>query len=148
MPNSHASRSKKNGLPPGSIVYTGENPDHEVSMTVIYYNEEVFKKEVYHSIDDFDFNRDFVGNTWINIDGISDVDYIKKIGQHFHIDNLTLEDLVNPEQRVKLEEREEYLFLILKMLDRKSTRLNSSHANTSYAVFCLKKKTPHQHRYL
>src|SRR3712207_7496755 len=29
----------------------------------------------------------------------------------------------------------------LRRLDRKSTRLNSSHANTSYAVFCLKKKT-------
>src|SRR3712207_7076446 len=33
--------------------------------------------------------------------------------------------------------------------DRKSTRLNSSHANISYAVFCLKKKTtqqrPHTH---
>src|SRR3712207_9026101 len=28
-------------------------------------------------------------------------------------------------------------------LDRKSTRLNSSHANISYAVFCLKKKTKH-----
>src|SRR3712207_8241542 len=28
-------------------------------------------------------------------------------------------------------------------LDRKSTRLNSSHANISYAVFCLKKKTYH-----
>src|SRR3712207_7801180 len=27
--------------------------------------------------------------------------------------------------------------------DRKSTRLNSSHANISYAVFCLKKKTQH-----
>src|SRR3712207_7306532 len=27
--------------------------------------------------------------------------------------------------------------------DRKSTRLNSSHANISYAVFCLKKKTSH-----
>src|SRR3712207_7584193 len=26
--------------------------------------------------------------------------------------------------------------------DRKSTRLNSSHANISYAVFCLKNKTP------
>src|SRR3712207_6960329 len=35
----------------------------------------------------------------------------------------------------------------LHILDRKSTRLNSSHANISYAVFCLKKKkknTPHQ----
>src|SRR3712207_6994668 len=30
-------------------------------------------------------------------------------------------------------------------LDRKSTRLNSSHANISYAVFCLKKKKKHQH---
>src|SRR3712207_8357848 len=29
----------------------------------------------------------------------------------------------------------------LRRLDRKSTRLNSSHANISYAVFCLKKKT-------
>src|SRR3712207_8250553 len=28
-------------------------------------------------------------------------------------------------------------------IDRKSTRLNSSHANISYAVFCLKKKTTH-----
>src|SRR3712207_7860220 len=28
------------------------------------------------------------------------------------------------------------------LLDRKSTRLNSSHANISYAVFCLKKKQP------
>src|SRR3712207_8632071 len=32
-------------------------------------------------------------------------------------------------------------------LDRKSTRLNSSHANISYAVFCLKKKKYPHHRY-
>src|SRR3712207_8298843 len=31
----------------------------------------------------------------------------------------------------------------LVVADRKSTRLNSSHANISYAVFCLKKKTMH-----
>src|SRR3712207_7227012 len=30
---------------------------------------------------------------------------------------------------------------IAREIDRKSTRLNSSHANISYAVFCLKKKT-------
>src|SRR3712207_7225220 len=32
-------------------------------------------------------------------------------------------------------------------LDRKSTRLNSSHANISYAVFCLKKKKYHKTNY-
>src|SRR3712207_8586634 len=30
------------------------------------------------------------------------------------------------------------------VIDRKSTRLNSSHANISYAVFCLKKKNKHR----
>src|SRR3712207_7959384 len=30
---------------------------------------------------------------------------------------------------------------LVRVIDRKSTRLNSSHANISYAVFCLKKKT-------
>src|SRR5215469_18140298 len=36
-----------------------------------------------------------------------------------------------------------------RLLDRKSTRLNSSHVEISYAVFCLKKKknTPHLHNY-
>src|SRR3712207_7251729 len=34
-------------------------------------------------------------------------------------------------------------FYYLCVLDRKSTRLNSSHANISYAVFCLKKKNKH-----
>src|SRR3712207_8440759 len=33
--------------------------------------------------------------------------------------------------------------LISELRDRKSTRLNSSHANISYAVFCLKKKKQH-----
>src|SRR3712207_6948496 len=39
-----------------------------------------------------------------------------------------------------VDDAEEYL----QPQDRKSTRLNSSHANISYAVFCLKKKNIHQ----
>src|SRR3712207_7257414 len=38
-----------------------------------------------------------------------------------------------------------YRDLLEVFLDRKSTRLNSSHANISYAVFCLKKKKKHKH---
>src|SRR3712207_7124017 len=41
---------------------------------------------------------------------------------------------VHPDEGAALEEREVVL------VDRKSTRLNSSHANISYAVFCFKKK--------
>src|SRR3712207_8357746 len=38
--------------------------------------------------------------------------------------------------------REPHVVVHLEELDRKSTRLNSSHANISYAVFCLQKKSP------
>src|SRR5947209_15172647 len=41
---------------------------------------------------------------------------------------------------LKLEGADEFTRVFLDSLDRKSTRLNSSHANISYAVFCLKKK--------
>src|SRR3712207_7809727 len=40
-----------------------------------------------------------------------------------------------------IEILDDYGFSRRGRLDRKSTRLNSSHANISYAVFCLKKKT-------
>src|SRR3712207_6974491 len=46
---------------------------------------------------------------------------------------------VIPSEEVKTSEGE---------IDRKSTRLNSSHANISYAVFCLKKKNKHTLLYL
>src|SRR3712207_7518315 len=36
-------------------------------------------------------------------------------------------------------------FVLFVVGDRKSTRLNSSHANISYAVFCLKKKNLHRY---
>src|SRR3712207_8541413 len=44
-----------------------------------------------------------------------------------------------------LSERQQRVLSLLveSYLDRKSTRLNSSHANISYAVFCLKKKHPY-----
>src|SRR3712207_8393447 len=45
------------------------------------------------------------------------------------------------------EPKEEVPGCFLLRQDRKSTRLNSSHANISYAVFCLKKKTYHRYPY-
>src|SRR3712207_8200316 len=63
---------------------------------------------------------------------IVDDDHVEQLGAGVHLDlaepDLPRERLVRPEQE------------LLAGLDRKSTRLNSSHANISYAVFCLKKK--------
>lgn len=41
-----SNRKKKVGLPPGSIVYTGENPKHKISIEVFSYNDSVIKKKI------------------------------------------------------------------------------------------------------
>src|SRR3712207_4148991 len=64
------------------------------------------------------------------------------------VDNLFVFVIIMTTFAVPEEHQHKVLtFGILLALDRKSTRLNSSHANISYAVFCLKKKKhyPHQH---
>src|SRR3712207_9333392 len=62
------------------------------------------------------------------------------------VEQVEVEDVVaddevarDPEIRQQLPEAPERARLV-EVEDRKSTRLNSSHANISYAVFCLKKK--------
>src|SRR3712207_8238657 len=52
---------------------------------------------------------------------------------------------VRPEQALEVAHRAQRDELHDLGEDRKSTRLNSSHANISYAVFCLKKKKHHRH---
>src|SRR5437879_10705628 len=44
-------------------------------------------------------------------------------------------------QALKQSQKEHYDLVLTDLIDRKSTRLNSSHRCISYAVFCLKKKT-------
>src|SRR3712207_8506256 len=55
------------------------------------------------------------------------------------------EDLVLGGDRPAAPQRVPDRALVLRVRDRKSTRLNSSHANISYAAFCLKKIPPNHY---
>ena len=48
---------------------------------------------------------------WLNIHGVHDVDLIKQIGANFKLHPLVIEDILNTEQRPKIDEFEDYLFL-------------------------------------
>jgi len=54
---------------------------------------------------------------WINLDGLHDRTIIQKIGEHFHLHSLLIED-INTDHQPKAEEYKEYLFFTLKMLYR------------------------------
>src|SRR5690606_42022067 len=79
----------------------------------------------------------------------SDLHWVIKVGNHslrrnFYDDGAELVSLVILQRKNFSNRRQACLFEhVGRKLDRKSTRLNSSHVKSSYAVFCLKKKGTH-----
>jgi magnesium transporter len=116
MPKIIKKRSKKRGLPPGTLVHIGEKSAEKVKITVIDYDEkELQEKEVENIEQCFPF-KDTPTVTWINIDGVHETEMIEKIGKHFNLHPLILEDIVNTGQRPKMDDFENYIFIVLKML--------------------------------
>ena len=73
------------------------------------------EKEV-KEIDDAFLFKDDKRITWINIEGLQKISIIEKIGNHFNLHPLVLEDIANTGQRPKMEDYTDYLFVVLNML--------------------------------
>jgi len=109
-------RSKKTGLPPGTLIHIGEKKTDRVKITIIDYDEKGFQEIEANSIEECFPYRDKSTVSWINIGGLHDVEVIERVGKHFGLHPLLLEDVLNTGQRPKLDDYGSYLFIILKML--------------------------------
>jgi magnesium transporter len=116
MPRLIKKISSKAGLPPGSLVHIGKRKVEETRITIMDYDEEKFQEKEAKTIEECFPFKDKPTVTWVNIDGVHDVDIVEKIGKHFGIHPLALEDIVNTGQRPKMEDFEDYIFLVVKML--------------------------------
>ena len=120
-------RSRKSGLPPGTLVHIGKKREEKALITFMNYDEtRLIEKEV-QNVEECFFLRDLPPVSWINIDGVHQVELIEKLGTHFNLHPLVLEDIANTGQRPKLEDYGDYLFIVLKMLCRgkKSDRVEA-----------------------
>jgi len=109
-------RPRKVGLPPGTLVFTGDQRVEKPRLTLIDYNEESIEEREIDSVDaciPF-IKKDSV--TWINVDGLHQVNIIKTLGDHLKIHPLIQEDIVHMDQRPKMEDMDAYLFMVLKMI--------------------------------
>ncbi len=109
----------KVGKSPGTLLHVGERKAHALRIRVMDYDPSGLQElEVTNIEDCFPF-RSTASVTWINIDGLHEVELFDALGRHFDIHPLTLEDILNTHQRPKLEEFEDYLFLIMRMLSQR-----------------------------
>lgn len=104
------------GLPPGALVHIGEKRLEETRISIIDYDQAQFQEKEVEKIEECFPLKDKPTVTWINIEGIHELQVIEEVGKHFNIHPLVLEDILNTGHRPKVEDFGDYIFIILKML--------------------------------
>jgi magnesium transporter len=120
-------RSKKSGLPPGTLVYLGERKVERVRISYIDYNEQSYQEKQVSKIEECFPLKATPTVSWINIDGLHEVEILEKLGGQFELHPLMLEDILNTDQRPKHEDFEKHIFIVIKMLsfDEQAQSLDS-----------------------
>ncbi len=115
-PKTKRRRSRKAGLPPGTLVPVGEARSGPISLTLTQFNADTHQEHSIHNIEDIPSLHNDNVVSWLNVSGIHDLGLIEKIGTAFQLHPLVLEDIVNTEQRPKGDDYGTYAFLVAKSL--------------------------------
>ena len=128
--------SDKAGLPPGSLVYIGKQRTQKVTVSEINYSTGHYEESELSKISDCNTWNNSENVTIVSVVGIHDTSIIEAAGEHFSLDPLILEDIVNTQNRSRLEEFDDYLFLPMKIL---GVDLNSNEITTEHESLLLGK---------
>ncbi len=100
---------------PGTIDYIGSKPEDKVVLHLLDYDAvNVTEKDVSSVAESLPF-KESPTVTWLDNSGVHDTKIIEDVGKHFGIHPLVLEDIANTTQRPKMEEYEDYIYVVLKM---------------------------------
>ena len=110
-------RSKKTGLPAGSLIHVGKAGE-DVHINVIDYDEKTLEETEVKTVEECIPFKDKKTVTWINVCGLSQTDVLERLGKVFGLHPLVMEDILNTEQRPKMEDFGDYVYIVLRMLRR------------------------------
>ena len=122
MPRLSHKRSRKSGLPPGTPVHIGERKTGAPRLSLMHYDGEQLAEE---EVTDVSACRTWLsrpGVTWINIEGVHQIDLLEQFGTVFGLHSLVLEDIANTGQRPKVEDYGGYLYIVMRMLSLQAVR--------------------------
>ena len=107
----------KIGLSPGALVFVGKKKVEKSAVSILDYSQTNFTERIAKKVEESFHFRDTPTVTWINIDGLHEIEVIEKIGKNYNIHPLVLEDILNTGQRPKIEFFDDYIFIVIKMLN-------------------------------
>ena len=117
MTSDEIKRSEKAGLDPGTLMYIGAEKTGKARITVMDYDDAGFLEKEVGSVEECFPFKDTATVTWINVDGVHDAAVIEKLGGHFGIHPLVLEDIMTTTQRPKTEDLGAAVYVVLRMIE-------------------------------
>ena len=108
--------SRKKGMQPGSLVFTGNKKMEKVRVCLTRYSSDRLEEWEYRGFEGIPMPGGEFNVTWIDVKALHDPAVIETSGKLFGIHPLVLEDILNTNQRPKIECSENYVFIVLKML--------------------------------
>ena len=115
MPKLIKRTSQKAGLPPGTLVHIGEETSEKTKITLLAYDELHAQEREVETVDQILRLQDEPTVTWINVDGIHQVEMMQQLGDRFALHPLVLEDILNTGQRPKIEDFGDYMYIVVKV---------------------------------
>lgn len=107
-------RSSKAGLPPGSLVPVGDILEGPTQITLIQYDATHLDERNIHKLGACLPLKESPSVSWINVDSVHDPILLEEFGKVFQLHPLTLEDILNTDQRPKFENLDTVLYIVLK----------------------------------
>jgi magnesium transporter len=102
---------------PGTMRFTGRQKADQIGLSVMEYDPENLAERTLATVEEAFPCRDSKPVSWVNINGLHDVELLGKLGEHFNIHPLVMEDIVNVRQRPKVEDHDGYFFIVCRMVD-------------------------------
>jgi len=110
-------RSAKAGLPPGALIHIGDQKLERAVISLIEYSADELVETHFTSLEDAHAHRPRLPNLWLNVHGLHEPTVMTEIGERFHLHPLVLEDILNTDQRPKMDDYGDYLYLVARFFD-------------------------------
>jgi magnesium transporter len=113
----HLSPAAKVGLAPGALIHLGERKTDQATISLIEYGEADLSEHQFGSLADAEAYQPRLPVLWLNVHGLHEPAVMAEIGRRFKLHPLVLEDILNTNQRPKVDDYGDYLFIVARFFE-------------------------------
>lgn len=130
-------RASKLGLPPGSLVLLGEQKTEHTRIGLMAYGPDALEEVDLldgHAAREYRHDCEAHPVLWLNVHGLHQPEVLSEIGQRFKLHPLVLEDILNTDQRPKVDDYGDYLYIVTRFFEYDPDTLSVSSEQVSLVL--------------